>query len=237
MWNISEHIMLIRQSGEPIVRDILRSDWVFILLIFPVLIYLVVSLVEKYSLSRIVKIVFNNKFAYKTYRNISHGVQFFQMMLGILSLISISTFILFAELHFDIIFFGLPPFQLWLFNLVMISAAIGLRYLVNLAAGSLSRTGDLFSEYFFSISRSYKLMGIVLMIMNFFISYLVSIPDSYLIFLSFSIIAIIMFFRLIRLVYLFLKRRFSLFYMILYLCALEILPALILLKYLGGQDN
>ncbi len=224
-------------EAVPLAEDILRSEWVFILLIFPVFIYLLVSLNDKYSLIRIVKIVFSNKYAHTAYRNISPGIQLFQMLLGLLSMISISTFMLFAEIHFDITFLNLEPGLLWLLNLLFISLAILLRYILNLSVGSVSRTGNLFKEYFFNISRSYKLIGIILMILNFCISYLVSIPDKYIIFFSFSIVSILLLFRIIRLVYIFLIRRFSLFYLILYLCALEILPALIFIKYLSGQEH
>ena len=224
-------------EAVPLAEDILRSEWVFILLIFPVFIYLLVSLNDKYSLIRIVKIVFSNKYAHTVYRNISPGIQLFQMLLGLLSMISISTFMLFAELHFDINFLNLSPGFLWLLNLLFISLAILLRYILNLTVGSVTRTGNLFKEYFFNISRIYKLIGIILMILNFFISYLVSIPDKYIIFFSFSVVSVLLLFRVIRLVYIFLIRRFSLFYLILYLCALEILPALIFIKYLSGQEH
>ncbi len=224
-------------EAVPLAEDILRSEWVFILLIFPVFIYLLVSLNDKYSLIRIIKIVFSNKYANTAYRNISPGIQLFQMLLGLLSMISISTFMLFAEIHFDINFLNLEPGLLWLLNLLFISLAILLRYILNLSVGSVTRTGNLFKEYFFNISRSYKLIGIILMLLNFCISYLVSIPDKYIIFFSFSIVSILLLFRIIRLVYIFLIRRFSLFYLILYLCALEILPALIFIKYLSGQEH
>jgi len=236
MWAIFNNDMINQIEAVPLAEDMLRSEWVFILLIFPVVIYLMVSLNDKYSLTRIIKIVFSNKFAHTAYRNISPGIQLFQILLGLLSLISISTFLLFAEIHFNVIFLNLKAGLLWLINLLFISIAIILRYIVNHIVGSVTRTRDLFKEYFFNISRSYKLLGIILLILNFFVSYLVSIPDKYIIFFSFSVISVLLLFRIIRLVYIFLIRRFSLFYLILYLCALEILPALIFIKYLSGQE-
>ncbi|MEA1886771.1 MAG: DUF4271 domain-containing protein [Bacteroidota bacterium] len=237
MLIISDYIMISQKEGIPLTEDGFRSEWVFLLLIIPVVIYLFGSLKEKYSLIRIIKIVFSNKFSHTIYRNLTPGVQIFQLLLGILSLISISTFILFAELHFDITFFNLEPRVLWLFNLLLILLAIGFRYVVNISVGSLSRTSDAFSEYWFNISRNYKLIGIILMILNFFISYLVTVPDRYIIFFSLIIITIIFLFRIIRLTYIFLRKRFSLFYLILYLCTLEIFPALILIRYLSNQEH
>ncbi len=227
----------VQNIGEPLAQDFLRSEWIFGLLMLPVLLYLFVSLYEKYSLIRIIRIVFNNKFAHTTYRNMSSGTQVFQMLLGLLSLISIATFMLFAELHFDIIFYDLNPPMLWLFNLGLASLAISFRYVVNNIIAGLTRTRNIFREYFFNISRSYKLIGIMLMILNFCISYLVSVPDSYLIYSAFALIAIILVFRVIRLVYIFIISRLSLSYMILYLCALEILPVLLAIKYLNGLEH
>ncbi len=230
-------IIILQNIGEPLARDLLRSEWIFALLMIPVLLYLFVSLYEKYSLIRIIRIVFSNKFAHTTYRNIAPGTQVFQMLLGLLSLISIASFMLFTELHFDIIFYGLDPPMLWLFNLALGSLAISLRYVINHLIASLTRTKNTFREYFFNISRSYKLIGIMLMILNFFIAYLVSVPDRYLIIPGFALIAILLVFRLIRLVSVFKLNRLSLSYMILYLCALEILPVLLLIKYLNGLEH
>ncbi|MDZ7738214.1 MAG: DUF4271 domain-containing protein [Bacteroidales bacterium] len=229
--------MTVQNIGEPLAVDILRAEWIFALLMIPVLLYLFVSLYEKYSLIRIVRIVFSNKFAHTTYRNLTPGTQVFQMLLGLLSLISIASFMLFTELHFDIIFYGLDPPMLWLFNLGLASLAISFRYIINHTIAAVTRTKNAFREYFFNISRSYKLIGILLMILNFFISYLVSVPDRYLIISAFIFIAILLVFRFIRLVYVFIINRLSLSYMILYLCALEILPVLLLIKYLNGLEH
>lgn len=228
--------MVIQELGKPIIEDILRSEWVFVLLIIPVLIYLVVSLMEKYSLIRIVKIVLSNKFAYTVFRNTPPGAQVFQILLGILSAVSISTFMLFAELHFDLGFYNLEPLLLWFLNLCFITAAISLRFILIYIIGIITRSGDTFREYFFNISRGYKLFGIILIVLNFFVSYLVSVPDSYIIYLSISLFAIIYILRVVRLVYIFIRKRFSLFYLILYLCALEFFPALVLIRYLSGQE-
>ena len=223
-------------TGEPVASDLMRSDWVFLLLIIPVLIYLFVSFYEKYSLVRIIKIVFSNKFASTAYRSIAPGAQLFQSLLGLISLMSIASFILFCELFFNLEFFGLSAQWLWVSNFAAALIAISLRYTINYLLGKLSGSWEVFSEYFFNISRNYKLIGIFLMLMNFFISYLEAIPDKYLIYSSLIVMTIILFFRFIRLFYLFIKRRFSLFYLILYLCALEIFPVLILIKYLSGQE-
>lgn len=234
MLNISD-ILLPQRVAETIARDIYRSDWIFVLLMIPLLIYIIVSVAEKYSLARIINIVFRNKYAITSYRNINPGIELFQVLLGVLSMISLATFMLFLEVHYDITFFGLKPFSLLLFNLLLVSIIMLFRYMVIIIAGAVTRTRDLFREYLFSVSRNFKLIGILLMIMNIFIAYLAGLPDKYLIYASFVMIGIILFFRLIRLVHIFLLRRFSLFYLILYLCTLEFLPALILVRYLSGQ--
>jgi len=221
--------------AEPIATDIYRSDWIFVLLMIPILIYLIVSVAEKYSFGRIIRIVFSNKYAITSYRNINPGIELFQVLLGVLSMISIATFMLFLEIHFDITFYTLKPFGLWLFNLLLVSIIVFFRYMVILILGAITRTREAFREYLFSVSRNFKLIGVLLMFLNLFIAYLAGLPDKYLIYASFLMIGIILFFRLIRLVNIFLSRRFSLFYLILYLCTLEFLPALILVRYLSGQ--
>jgi len=68
------------------------------------------------------------------------------------------------------------------------------------------------------------------------LAYTVFLSDH--VFFSIGAIALIVFYlyRIIRLFLIFIKRNMSILYLILYLCALEILPVLILVRYFTGLD-
>ena len=65
-------------------------------------------------------------------------------------------------------------------------------------------------------------------------SYTEILPVKVFILSGIFILAIIYLIRVVRLFIIFLNRNISIFYLILYLCALEILPVLIIVKYFTG---
>lgn len=77
---------------------------------------------------------------------------------------------------------------------------------------------------------SYALMGFSLLPFTFLIRYNPPIISKYLYFIVLSILIITIIYRFFRFLSLFLKNGVSILYFILYLCALEILPILLILK-------
>lgn len=222
-------------EGEKMAGDIFDSDLMFILLIIPLVLLAIVSLFDKYPALRLIKAFFSNSRAHTLFRTLTSGTQIIPLIYSIIGLLSLSTFCLFAEFHYNLIFFDFNAVQLFFFNILVIIGGILIRYLFCSITEVFSRSGDLFKEYFYNITRSYMLLGIVLLFTNFLIRYLDIIPDNYLIITTFISIGVLYFVRIVRLVSIFIKRSFSLFYLIVYLCTLEFAPVLIFVKYLSGQ--
>ena len=215
-------------------EDIFRSDWIMILVITPIFLYAVLTSLEHAPAYGLARIFFRYSNSNSAFRNRLGKSLFSSSLLSIISIISISTFLYFTELHFNLLVPGIKGWQMWLINLGFLFCAILFRYVVLFITGYLTGTKELFDEYFFNISSFYKFLALPVLFINFLIPYMVLVPDIYLIILIISLMAIMLIMRLIRLFLLFIRRSFSLFYLILYLCALEITPALILYKYLAG---
>jgi len=64
--------------------------------------------------------------------------------------------------------------------------------------------------------------------------YTVILPPQVVITVGAIVLIIFYLMRVVRLLLIFMKRNFSVLYLILYLCALEILPVLIIVKYFTG---
>lgn len=112
-------------------------------------------------------------------------------------------------------------------------AALILRHLALILIAEISGHRTLFREYMNIIYNAWFADALVLFILNVIILFTpVSNPVTAIIagIISTAIFLII---RALRLLYIFLNRHISIFYFILYLCALEVLPVLVLLKILG----
>jgi hypothetical protein len=102
------------------------------------------------------------------------------------------------------------------------------------AAGRLSGEADVFNEYLIATYMSYRFSSIFLSIIVILITYTVFIPQKIWLITGLIVMIIFYVFRVSRLFLIFMKRDISILYLILYLCALEILPVLILLRYFSG---
>jgi hypothetical protein len=102
------------------------------------------------------------------------------------------------------------------------------------AAGNLSGQTEAFNEYLVTVYQSYRFVSIILFVLVILITYTVFIPQKICVIAGFIVLAIFYVFRVSRLFLIFKKRDISILYLILYLCALEILPVLILIKYFTG---
>lgn len=221
-------------EGVPLAEGLWNASWLLYVLLIPLILYAAVSTIERFPAIWLSKVVYSSKYAATAYRNRSVGRQLGHTLLFIISLISLATFAYYVELHFQLYFFSLNGIKLWFFNLGIFSAALILRFLVILLLGEITGTKDAFAEYEFNISQFYKFLSVPLLLINFFIPYFESIPDIILVFLALAFLASLFIIRSLRLLSIFIRRGFSLFYFILYLCALEFTPILVFIKYLSG---
>lgn len=127
-------------------------------------------------------------------------------------------------------------FLFMLISLVAVILAITFRHFVCLAAGNLSGESEAFNEYLINVYQSYRFSSVIVFALVILLVYTVILPPK--VFFIIGVIVLIVFYllRVSRLFLIFMKRNISVLYLILYLCALEILPALILVKYFTGID-
>jgi hypothetical protein len=136
----------------------------------------------------------------------------------------------FAELR-NMIPQGISSFVFMLICLGVIIAGITSRHFICTAAGSLSDRQEVFDEYLVTIYNSYRFVSILLLVIVILLAYSAMRPEKLLLGSGITILVVFYLLRTFRLFLIFLKRNISVLYLILYLCALEILPVLILIKY------
>jgi hypothetical protein len=136
----------------------------------------------------------------------------------------------FAELR-GIIPRGISSFVFMLICLGIIIAGITSRHFICTAAGSLSDRQEVFDEYLVTIYNSYRFVSILLLAIVIMLAYTAVLPEKFLLGAGITILVLFYLLRTFRLFLIFLRRKISVLYLILYLCALEILPVLILIRY------
>jgi hypothetical protein len=129
---------------------------------------------------------------------------------------------------------SIPGTVAWLIALGIIILAVTIRHILCFITGRISGEQEVFNEYIVTFYQSYRHLAFILFIIVIFLSYtdIFSLKD--LILTGYATFAFFYVMRIIRLFLIFIKRNVSILYLILYLCALEILPVAVILKYVAG---
>lgn len=155
-------------------------------------------------------------------------------ILYVLYLLSIASLLYVVEEGFH-----LKPYELdgglrYLFNLaLLVGIFLGRIVLVNLT-GFLFNRNNIFKEYLYNYFIFNKLMGMIILPLLLFVVYTTGILQKVFFWLTLATVALVLFMRLIRSVVFSFKKDVSIFYIFLYLCALEISPLVLLYRWLEG---
>jgi hypothetical protein len=155
-------------------------------------------------------------------------------ILNLASFLIIGLFTYCFALFYDFLPAGITEINGYLISLGIIISAVTLRHLVCLLTGNISEERDVFRDYLAGVYQSYRLSAMILFVVIILLTYTLLLPSQ--VFLISGIIALGLMYliRIVRLLIIFINRNISIFYLILYLCALEILPVGITVKYFTG---
>ena len=221
------------QNGEIVItRTIAIPDWFLIVYLASLVLLIIVQFYNPKYVSYLFLAVFNfNSFIrYSKERN---------------SLNSRAGFFLFVHFYINVALTILLTFKLlevplsygiFTINFAFILAILLVGYLIKrLSVFLLSYTFNILSINNLrnkNIYLIYQLVGVILLPFNFILSYLPSLHSNVIIIYSiYWVMFGFYFFHFIRLFKIIFQKHFSLFYLFLYLCGVELLPILVLIKY------
>ena len=152
--------------------------------------------------------------------------------LNFASLINISLWLYVALNYYLISFPFFTDFKLWLIILGLLITAISIRHLIIMFTGLISEQEAVFSEYRIIVSDFCRVTGAAGFFLLILILYTKSFATGIFLKTGFFIFFACYMIRIIKLLLIFINRHISILYLILYLCALEILPFAVLIKLL-----
>jgi hypothetical protein len=222
------------KSGEEIPEQPLHGDWIILVILISAFMFSLVKSVSKSFIPDVTRFFLFRGINDPSSRDIG-GLFLWQST--ILNLISFGVIALFFSLFasfYDIIPAGVSVFSAWLVSLGIIIGAVTIRHIVCLITGNISESRDVFREYLIGVYQSYRFGSLILFIVIVLLSYSILAPVKSFFFIGLFSLAIMYLIRVIRLFVIFINRNISIFYLILYLCALEILPVVISVKFFTG---
>jgi len=210
-------------------------DWIVgILLISLIIVAWIRIFYNKYLAS-----AFTGLLLYQQGKNLfrEKNLHYQRFSLGMNALFSLTAglYLYLAHDYFSLGFPGLKGFPGFLLLAAGVMLIFFIRSVICRFTGFLAKAGDLFAEYMHTIMMINKVLGLVLLPLVIGLPYLPGVLVPYLVYGGLGLFLTAYLVRIYKGLQIFILNRFSIFWMILYLCALEILPYLMIYKYIHSR--
>lgn len=223
----------LREGKELPVRPF-HNDWIILILLLSAFLFSLIRTFSRRFVPEVTRFFFFRGIGDSSSRDIAGLFLWHSTLTNLISFFGIALFAYYTGIYYDLIPGGMSGFVFWIISFGIIIVSITFRHIICYLAGSISNQTDLFNEYIITIYLSYRFSSLVLFIIVILLSYTRILPPNVLFIIGFLAFACMYLFRLLRLSFIFIRRNFSILYLILYLCALEFLPVLVMLKYFTG---
>jgi len=148
--------------------------------------------------------------------------------------LSMGFLLYYIELRLGLTPYALKGIWLFLFNLGLLTGVFLGRLLMLNAAGFIFKRSRVLREYLYNIYIFNKLSGMAVLPMIFLLVYTRGVLQEVIFWLTLAVVCGVFLMRLVRGVVFSYKKEVLIFYMFLYLCALEIAPLVLLYRWLEG---
>jgi len=223
-------------DGIRMPENPLRYDWITAFMFVAALLWLVVKITTRRVFPELTRFFLLRGINESSSRDTASLFYWPSTVLNFVSFLVMALFAYCAVAYHGLLPQGTAPLLIMIAALVFVIAAITIRHFICLAAGNLSGQTEIFSEYLMTIYLSYRFSAVALFVLIVILTYTALLPQGLCFIAGVAVLFLLYIYRVTRLILIFLKRNVSVLYLILYLCALEILPVLIIIKYLQASD-
>ena len=222
------------KKGEEIPDHSFQGDWIIGIILLAAFLFSIASTNSKNLTSGVTRFFLFRGINDPSSRDIGGLFHWQSTLINFISFLVISLFSYSALEYYDLIQFKTEGILLWLIILGILMLAVTLRHIVSILTGNVSGQNEAFREYLLAVYQSYWFSALFLFVFIIMISYTAFFSVTLWYIMGILVLGLMYLIRLTRLLIIFLNRKISIFYLILYLCALEILPVLITFKYFTG---
>jgi hypothetical protein len=212
----------------------INPDWLIFIIIGSLIILAWLKLFFNKFFDQIIVSMWNFQLGSKFLRDQGIFSRRVGLVLNINFLLIGGLFIYLVLNHFNISPLSLKPFYAYILYTSVLTILLLIRYILTTLTGYIFNQQVYFREYLYHILIIYKNLGIFFIPIVFCIAYIQENLRIYVIICALVLIALAYLFRFIKGFQLIIKKDALIFYLILYLCTLEILPVLFYYKFFSG---
>jgi hypothetical protein len=223
-----------KQHQNIILNQDINPDWLIAFIIGSLIILAWLKLFFNKFFDQIIVSMWNFQLGSKFLRDQGIFSRRVGLVLNINFLLIGGLFIYLVLTHFNINPLSLKPLYAYILYTSILTILLLIRYILTTLTGFIFNQQIYFREYLYHILIIYKNLGIFFIPIVFCIAYIQENLRIYVIICALAIIAMAYLFRFIKGFQLIIKKDVLIFYLILYLCTLEILPVLFYYKFFSG---
>jgi hypothetical protein len=222
------------REGEKVAERPFHDDWIIFLILIAAFFYASLPLYSRKLFPGATRFFLFRGVGGPEARETSELFHWQSTIFNLITFFNLALFIYFIAVYYALIPGNLAGFTVWAIALGIVIVSITLRHLACMITGWLSGQQEAMDEYTITIYQAYRYQAFACFILVILLSYTRIFPPKMLFLTGYLSFAALYFMRIARLLLIFLKRNVSLLYLILYLCALEILPVAVIIKYVTG---
>lgn len=216
----------------PAAAALEAPDWIIGILLLSLVVFAWIRIFYNKYLASVFKGILLYQQGKNLFRERNLHYQRFSLGMNVLFSLTAGLYLYLAHDYFSLGFPWLKGFPGFLLLSAGTMLIFFIRSLICRLTGFIAGAGDLFAEYMHTIMMINKVLGIVLLPLVIGLPYIPGFILPYLIYGGLGLLLIAYLVRIYKGLQIFILNRFSIFWMILYLCALEILPYLMIYKYI-----
>jgi Domain of unknown function (DUF4271) len=222
------------KSGQELPTQQLHDDWIIGIILIAAFLYSLIRTKSKSMFPGVTRFFLLRGINDPSSRDIGGLFHWQSTILNLISFQIIGLFAYCAASYYDFIPSGIRGIIFWLISIGIIISVVTLRHIVCVITGNASEEKEVFMEYLIGVYQSYRFSALFLFVLIILMTYTMLFPFRVYFISGIIVLGIMYLIRVTRLMIIFINRNISIFYLILYLCALEILPVLISVKYFTG---
>jgi hypothetical protein len=220
-------------NGQTSVYD-MSPDWLMGIIIICLIVLAWLKLFYHKFINHTVISFWNFQLSKKEFRNRNIFARRVAFILNLNFILIGGLFIYLVLNHLQINPLQLKPFPYYLCLTIILASLLLIRHILLIMTGYIFNRQEYFKEYLHQIFLIYKNIGIYFIPLVIAIAYVHDNLRIYLIITGLVLLVMAYLFRFVRGIQIIIKKDVLIFYLILYLCTLEILPVVIYCKFFSS---
>ncbi len=222
------------RDGEKVAERPFHDDWIIFLILIATSFYASLPVYSRKLFPGATRFFLFRGLGDPEARETSELFHWQSTIFNLITFFNLALFIYCIASYYKLIPENFSGFSIWAIALGIVIASITLRHIASVITGWLSGQQEVLNEYIITTYQTYRYQAFACFILVILLSYTKIIPPKALFLTGYFSFGALYLMRIARLFLIFLKRNVSILYLILYLCALEILPVAVIIKYVTG---